>query len=349
MRFIKELLLAAIFTAVFFVVLMALLPSKARVERSLDIHHPPVQVYDVVKSFRQFPTWSPWRKRDPGISYTFSEASSGPGARASWVSSRDPYIGSGSMEVVEQREGELIRYSLDAPFRGETKTVDLRLRENETGGVLATMVMEVDYGWDLIGRVHGMYLESHVGDDLLFSLAQVKTRVESLPDVDYSDDYEETPPVLVTMNPKNVIQINGQAATNQPYSIQPTVRQFTQTLVALIDIQRLTRTGPRLAVLNRYGQNYDFTAAIPIEETEADLPENVSFGVIQGGNYLKVAHVGARWDLPRQRDMLMAWAGANGYRTNGSLFEEFLNDTGGEGENGLREADLETNLYLPVH
>ena len=39
MRVIKELLLAAIVTVIFFAVLMALLPSRASVVRNLEIHH----------------------------------------------------------------------------------------------------------------------------------------------------------------------------------------------------------------------------------------------------------------------------------------------------------------------
>jgi hypothetical protein len=349
MRFIKELLLAAILTAVFFVVLMALLPSKSSVERELVIHHPISQVYDMVKSFKQFPAWSPWGLRDHGTTYQFSPTLAGPGAKVDWNSPADPWIGTGSLEVTEQVEGESITYDVVSPWRGKSKTLALTLEENDVGDVIGKYRLDVDYGWDLFGRVNGLYLESHIGDDLTYSLAQIKTKIEALPEVDYSEDLSENPPVLVRMEPLNVLQINGQAATNLPYSVQPTVLRFTESLTATIDIQKLTRTGPRLAVLNRWGQNYDFTAAVPVEETTAaEIPEGVSFGVLPGGNFLKVQYKGARWDLPRQRDMLTAYAGANGYRLRGTIIEEFLNDTGGEGDAAIREADLETNIYLPV-
>ena len=57
------------------------------------------------------------------------------------------------------------------------------------------------------------------------------------------------------MAPINVLLIPGQAATREPYSIQPTVMNFTRILTATIDIQGLTTTGPGLAVLKRWGQN----------------------------------------------------------------------------------------------
>ena len=349
MRFIKELLLAAVFTAVFFVVLMALLPSKASVERELEIHHPIVQVYDMVKSFKQFPTWSPWGMRDPRVRYEMAEPMSGPGAKVAWSSPNDEWLGDGSFEVIEQVEGESITYQVTAPWRGREKTATLSLEENDIGGVDATYRVDIDYGWDLFGRVRGLYLDSYLGDDLLFGLAQIKNKIEALPDVDYSEDFDEHPPIEVLMQSKNVLQINGQAATNNPYGIQPTVLRFTESLTATIDIQKLTRTGPRLAVLNRWGQNYDFTAAVPVEEMEAaELPENVTFGMIEGGRFLKIFHNGPRWDLPRQRDMLVAYAGANGFKIRGSMIEEFLNDVGGEGETAIVEADLETNIYLPI-
>ena len=47
MRVIKELLLAAVITVVFFTILMVMLPSSVVVERSIEINRPLVQVYDV--------------------------------------------------------------------------------------------------------------------------------------------------------------------------------------------------------------------------------------------------------------------------------------------------------------
>lgn len=348
MRVIKEFLLAGLFTAAFFVVLMVVLPSKAHVERQIEINHPISQVWDVVKSFRQFPMWSPWGLRDPQATYQFTPNLAGQGAQVTWYSDRDPRVGDGSLQVIDVSEGEWLDYKLTAPWRGKDKSIDLVIAENDFGVVTATMKVDVDYGWDLLGRVNGLYLESHIGDDLRFSLNQIKNKVESLPMVDYSEDFGEKPPIEVEMEPKNVIQIGGQAATSAPYQIQPTVRGFTDTLTAIIGIQGLTQTGPRLAVLNRWGQNYDFTAAVPVEETEADLPEGVSFGTIEGGKFLKIHVQGPRWDLPRQREMLLAFAGANGYVTRGSLLEEFLNEPGGEGNRAVLEADLETNIFLPI-
>jgi effector-binding domain-containing protein/uncharacterized protein YndB with AHSA1/START domain len=348
MRVIKELLLAAIVTVIFFAVLMALLPSRASVVRSLEIQHPLVQVNDMVTSFKQFPLWSPWGFRDPNVTYQFTPNLSGPGARASWYSARDKWIGDGSLQIEDVSPGEWVSYSLNAPWRGHTKTADLTMAETETGAVKVTFKVDVDYGWDLFGRVRGLYLEGQIGDDLMYSLGKIKEKIESLPDVDYSDDFAEAKPIEVELLPLNVIAINGQAATSEPYSIQPTVLSYTKTLTATIDIKKLNQTGPRLAVLNRWGQNYDFTAAIPVRETEADLPESVRFDVIEGGRHLKIHHHGPRWDLPRQRDMLVAWAGANGYKIRGPIVEEFLNDLGGEGEDAIREADLRTNIYLPV-
>jgi uncharacterized protein YndB with AHSA1/START domain len=194
MRFIKELLLAALFTAVFFVVLMVLLPSKASVERRLEINHPIVQVYDFVKTFKQFPVWSPWGLRDPQTTYEFTPALAGPGAQVTWFSARDPWVGEGSLQVLDQSPGEWINYKLTAPWRGNAKDMDLVIAENDMGAVMTTLKVDVDYGWDLLGRVNGLYLEAHLGEDLNFALHQIKNKVESFPDVDYSDDFAETPP-----------------------------------------------------------------------------------------------------------------------------------------------------------
>lgn len=349
MRVIKELLLAAVITVVFFTILMVMLPSSVVVERSIEINRPLVQVYDVASSFKQFPAWSPWGLRDPATQYTaVSQELTGPGAGITWRSQRDKRVGEGAMRIVEQVPMERIEYELDAPWRGD-KRARIRMEENEAGAIVTSFRVDVDYDWDLFGRVTGRYLDGHLGNDLNFALGQLKNRIEALPDVDYSAAFEGKPPVEVEMAPINVLLIPGQAATREPYSIQPTVMNFTRILTATIDIQGLTTTGPRLAVLKRWGQNYDFDAAVPVAETEAgELPENVVFSTVGDGRYLKVNYQGARWDLPRQRDMLLAWAGAHGYRAGTGFIEEFLNDRGGEGEDAIRDADLETNIYLPL-
>ncbi|MCK9488168.1 MAG: SRPBCC family protein [Xanthomonadales bacterium] len=349
MRVIKELLLAAVITVVFFTVLMVMLPSSVVVERSIEINRPLVQVYDVASSFKQFPAWSPWGQRDPTTQYAaVSQELTGPGAEISWRSERDERVGEGALRIVEQTPMEEMKYELDAPWRGD-KRARLRMEENEAGAIVTTFTVNVDYDWDLFGRVTGRYLDGHLGNDLNHALGQLKNRIEALPDVDYSAAFEDKPPVEVESGPINVMLIPGQASTREPYSIQPTVMNFTRILTATIDIKNLTQTGPRLAVLKRWGQNYDFDAAVPVSETEAtDLPENVVFTTIGEGRYLKVNYQGARWDLPRQRDMLLAWAGAHGYLTSTGIIEEFLNDRGGEGEDAIRDADLETNIYLPL-
>lgn len=346
MRFIKELLLAAVITVLFFAGLMALLPDRVNVERKIEINRPISQVYDFVQSFKQFPLWSPWTRRDPATSYRYTPALTGPGAQVSWYSARDQWVGEGSLQIVDQSRNEWINYTLDAPWRGK-KTADLTMSENEAGAIVTTLSVHVDYGWDLFGRVMGRYLDGHLGDNLALSLGQLKNRIEALPDVDYSEMFADNPPVEVEMTPINVLLIPGQAATREPYSVQPTLENFVKILTATIDIKKLTQTGPRLAVLKRWGQTYDFDAAVPVEETEAtDLPENVVFTTLGGGPYLKVLYQGPRWDLPRRRDMLLAWAGANGYPTSGRIMEEFLNDR--TDSNELRDADLETNIYLPI-
>ncbi len=346
MRFIKELLLAAVITVVFFAGLMSLLPDRVNVERKIEINRPISQVYDFIHSFKQFPLWSPWTRRDPATTYRYTPALTGPGAQVNWFSRRDTWVGEGGLQIVDQSRNEWINYTLDAPWRGK-KTADLTVSENEAGAIVTTFAVHVDYGWDLFGRVMGRYLDGHIGDNLAFSLGQLKNRIEALPDVDYAEMFADDPPVEVEMAPINVLLIPGQASTREPYSVQPTLENFVKILTATIDIKKLTQTGPRLAVLKRWGQTYDFDAAVPVEETEAnDLPENVVFTTIGGGPYLKVLYQGPRWDLPRRRDMLLAWAGANGYPVTGRIIEEFLNDRGDSNE--LRDADLETNLYLPI-
>ena len=78
-------------------------PDAFRIERSIRIAAPIVQVAEQIDDFHQWGRWSPWERIDPTMTRTFSGAAAGVGAIYEWDSKGK--AGAGRMEITEMRAG----------------------------------------------------------------------------------------------------------------------------------------------------------------------------------------------------------------------------------------------------
>src|SRR5262245_26702220 len=74
-------------------------PDHFRIERSIVIQAPPEKIFPYINDYKKWTAWSPYEKKDPAMTRTYSEPSAGKGATYSWEGNHD--IGSGRMEMLE--------------------------------------------------------------------------------------------------------------------------------------------------------------------------------------------------------------------------------------------------------
>jgi uncharacterized protein YndB with AHSA1/START domain len=86
-------------------------PGTFRVEREKSIQAPPEKIFDLIKDFHRWGTWSPWEKLDPAMKRTFSGPDSGEGAVYEW--SGNSKAGQGRMEIADISQGSKIVIKLD--------------------------------------------------------------------------------------------------------------------------------------------------------------------------------------------------------------------------------------------
>jgi len=348
MRSLIELVIALLISVLFFVGLGFLLPSEGRIQRSIEIERPAIQVYDAVNSLRRYAAWAPWTSKDPDAEIQFSEIDEGIGAQASWMS-KDRSVGSGLHAITggEREKFVDMRINLGAGRDGTGKFVI----EPQDVGVKLTMSYVTKFN-GLMGRYKGLYLDSEQGDNLNLALASLKAMLENSP---YASDYSETAIEVKTLLPGNALQITNTSRgfSTDPLNIPRDRQVAIEKLEKVVADNALVATGPQFMELSRDDIAYvvTFDVTVPVNRVDnLKLPADVKVVQTAGGKYLVGKHVGNRqgWRVSGQtRDKMLAYLGVRDMRrsppdSGRKEFVEYLSPP------DTLEAQFETNVYLPI-
>lgn len=176
MLYVKFAFVAIILAAAVVAFLAYRQPDEFRVERSAVINAPVEAVFAQVADLEKGMAWSPWVEMDPGASYTFSDATSGPGAHITWDGKKN---GKGMITIQEVVSNQLVRSRIEfiRPFAG-VNTTEFAL-EDQGGHTKLTWRM---YGPNtLFGRVFGVFVDCDkiIGGAFEKGLSNLKTLLEA--------------------------------------------------------------------------------------------------------------------------------------------------------------------------
>ena len=154
-------------------------PDAFRIERSIRIAAPIVQVAELIDDFHQWRKWSPWEHIDPTMQRTFSGAEAGVGAVYAWEGTGK--VGAGRMEITEMRSGSersviSIRLDFYKPFKA-SNTAEFLMTPTDSG---------TDLNWAMFGpssfmsKVMGVFMDMDkiVGKDFEAGLASLRKHAE---------------------------------------------------------------------------------------------------------------------------------------------------------------------------
>lgn len=257
---IFEVLVALLIVFVLAVVVGVLLPSHGHVERTVEVSSPLRQVYDSVNTFRRYPQWSGLRSFDPNVQMTLAGPEAGPGAKVNWTSS-SPKVGSGSLTIVSTEQDSKVDIKVENDWAGENKTYTVTLLPQPNGKTIKINVAyDVDYGWNLMWRFAGLYINGDPSAILQSSLNNLSAMLAGFPNTDYKDqdirvvEVVGKPMLLVeTSAPRSLddVSIATEAALNQIYD--------TMTKIGL------EAAGPITTITSNWGEEeYDFIVAVPV-------------------------------------------------------------------------------------
>lgn len=147
-------------------------PDTFRVERSISINAPAQKIYPLISDLHNWLVWSPYEKKDPSMQRTFSDNSSGVGARYAWDGNSD--IGAGSMEITDAVAPEKIGIRLQflRPFKA-TNRAEFVLQPQD-GATRLTWAMSGEA--NLVSKVMGLFfdMDRMIGQDFEAGLAELK-------------------------------------------------------------------------------------------------------------------------------------------------------------------------------
>lgn len=267
-----EILISLAIVFVLFLVVGVFLPSSRFISEKIETNRKIGIVYDTLNSFKRFKDWNAIAMRDPSMPMTLSGPESGVGATFSFESEK-PQVGKGSWKIVESVQNEKIVIDVDNDAKGSDKRVQFLLKPtgNNDRNVEITQTYKVDYGWDLLGRYAGLYVRSHVGDDMQYSLGKLATLLASVPNVDYNVYGDrlgqpavlEVPAAHLLIVPAGTIEIDDEKLAK---SMKDNMEWINRTLAA----NSLVAAGPMRIITDEQGrENYTFNVALPVRPAAA--------------------------------------------------------------------------------
>ncbi len=207
------------------------------------------------------------------------------------------------------------------------------------------MGYDVDYGWDLVARYSGMYLEGDPATQINYQLTSLQSMIATFPNVDYKDqaialqDVTAKPILFVSTTAKRTLDDVSDATDKAMVLLQAAIKK-----------DKLTAAGPRITITTNWGdENYDFDIALPVDHTDVAVSDPVKVGQSYAGKALMTAFTGSPAQLPLMRLMLKAYAYTHGYvfdessEGNGRFYDELTNADARASEDAQS-----FNVYLPI-
>jgi hypothetical protein len=343
-----EIFVALAIVFVLAVVFAIALPSQRHVERSVVVSSPARQIFDVVDGFRTYPSWNALAGYDSAVQMNFEGPAMGPGAKLDWHSTHAT-VGEGSLTVAADpapQQDKEVTWDVQNNWRGTNKRFTFDIEPSENGKtVKVTMGYDVNYGWDLLARISGLYLQGDPATQMQFQLGRLQNMLATFPTVDYKDqdiqiqDVTAQPILFVSTTAKRTLDDVADATSKAMDQLQ-----------AVIKKDKLTVGGPRRTVTTNWGdQNYDFDIALPVDRADAQVSDPVKAGESYGGKALVTSFTGSAAQLPLMRLMLKAYAYTHGYlfdessEGNGRFYDELTTT-----DPHAADDQQSFSVYLPI-
>jgi hypothetical protein len=176
MKILKRILIVFVVLILVLCVISLFLPSKVRVERSMQINAPSEVVFEQVNTLRNWEAWSPWQKMDPTSQMVYNDIPSGAGASYSWKGDK---TGEGSLTIAESRPNDLIITNLD--FKGQGQSTGGFEIKPEGAGVNLNWYMDMDNGMNPFAKYMSMMMKGMLKDQFDEGLTNIKQISESMP------------------------------------------------------------------------------------------------------------------------------------------------------------------------
>ncbi len=351
-----EILISLAIVAVLFLLVSLVLPSHRNVSESVETNRRQTIVFDVVNSFGRFRDWNAIPARDPAVQLKTSGPSEGKGAKIEYAS-KEKAIGSGAWTISESTPKSKVSYAIENDDFGTNKrsTITLTPTGRNNRNVKITQTYDVDYGFNLLGRFAGLYVNSYMGEDIKIGLARLSHMLAGIPNQDYGiANSRLTGLELVNIPAEHVLFVNSGAIKRDDGTIQSSIASNQEWIKRTMEANGLEAVGPVRIITNELGrETYNFDVVQVVRKTGATGPAGAALTVNTQGPVkyqLNADRRAARGkftgyfaELEAMRNAVRAWAAVRGYEVVDRPYEIY---TGGVGPAFTENGGFE--LYWPV-
>lgn len=333
-----EFLISLAIVAVLFVTVGVFLPSERSVSQEVETNRRQTIVFDVVNSFVRFRDWNVLPARDPAIDLKLSGPVSGKGARIDYVS-KEKGIGAGHWVISDSKPRTQVDFAIENEHWGDNKKSSIKLettgRNNRNVKIIQTY--EVDYGWNLIGRYAGLYVNSFVGEDIKIGLARLTHMLAGIPNQDYAQANNRISDLEVAGLPaQNVLIVNSGGIARNDDAIIASMKSNQEWIKRVMDANDLEAVGPlRVSTVELARENYNFDLVQAVRkkgstgdatQINVSLQGPVKYELQPAQRVARAKFTGYFPELESVRNAVRAWALVHGHEVTGRYFEDY---TGG--------------------
>jgi hypothetical protein len=327
-----EILISFAIVAALFVAVGIFLPSSRSLSHSVETNRKPTIVFDTLNSFARFDEWNPLVRRDPTVKLSMSGPQSGKGAAMSYTSKE---MGAGRYEIVESDPGKKVTYAIENEQPGNDKRTSFLLKRVGRGGrnVEITQNYEVDYGFNIIGRYAGLYVNTNVGEDVKLGLSRLTNMLAGVPNIDYGNlprEFQSPLPSLAERPAETLLVVSATVETDFD-KIKGQMNGNNEWIRKVMASNGLEAAGPIRMITNEQGaQNYSFDLAQPVRKAGVTGPipgirveGPVKVLQTEPARVATTTFKGHMANLQKLRDALRAWALTHGYETVDRPYENW--------------------------
>ena len=269
-----EILISLAIVAALMLIVGIFLPSHRHLSESVETNRKMTIVYDTLNSFHRFKDWNALVLRAPNAELEYSGPVSGVGAKMTFKS-KVKEVGSGSWEIIQSEPGKLVKYAIEDSKRGHDKSTTFKLTPVGRGpvkrNVQITQSYDVEYGWNMLGRYAGLYVRSHVGEDLKVGMSRLTNMLSLVPNVDYDVEGSGMRGLADVQRPaEDLLVVHAGSIDRDMDKIKTAMKADLEWIKRTMDANGLVAAGPMRIISTELGrENYTFDVAQPVRKAGA--------------------------------------------------------------------------------
>ncbi|MCX7880050.1 MAG: SRPBCC family protein [Ignavibacteria bacterium] len=315
MKILKGFLLFILSIVLIVFLVTFFLPSRFKVERSVEIDAPRHLVYYYVDDLRNWKYWDSWWKLDTNQIRIYEGPLFGLNSLYRWES-KQQNVGTGELKIVEAKPFDSLKLALR--FGQEMVSSSKFVFEEVDGKTKVNWMLEGELSF--LAKWLGLFMDEAIGKDFLEGLNSLKGIAEKT--------FREKTSFFVDSIPNIKIVYITDSST---YNFNEISQKYASAFPELFEFAKknnLVFLGAPISMTKSFAENkLVFDACIPVLSFDNAREEGrIRFGEIPTSKVVRTVYFGSYSDFSKAYTQLQQFLGENKIVPKGPLFEMYYTD-----------------------